>query len=206
MSEFTREPRYIVIKRSDLNAIEHKLLHDFIDQHLVKIRDCVVVEADWPEYEPTWKAIEKRCNPDSIKSAASLKLLPCPLCGEQHVNLRGYADSDGQFVECPNCGVTVDVLPDLKPWNTRAEIERLKGGQGEPVAQMVSGSEGNCCIWFSRPADGTNLYASQPAPVSAVIPERMVIPEPKSNLSDMDMFDYEVGFNACLDKVKEMNG
>ena len=22
--------------------------------------DCVVVEADWPEYEPTWKAIEAR--------------------------------------------------------------------------------------------------------------------------------------------------
>jgi hypothetical protein len=37
----------------------------------------------------------------------------------------------------------------------------------QPVAQMVSGSEGNCCIWFSRPADGTNLYTSQPAPADS---------------------------------------
>lgn len=120
MSEFIREPRYIVIKRSDLNAIEHKLLHDFIEQHLVRTRDCVVVESDWPEYEPTWSAIEKRCNTAS-SSPANIKLLPCPLCGEEHVDLRGYADSDGQFVECPNCGVTVDVLPDLMPWNMRAK-------------------------------------------------------------------------------------
>jgi hypothetical protein len=42
-------------------------------------------------------------------------------------------------------------------------------------------------------------------PVAVVLPERMAIPKPKSNLSDMDMFDYEVGFNACIDKVKELN-
>lgn len=94
-----------------------------------------------------------------------------------------------------------------------AEIERLKGGQGEPVACTSCDGSGEYIDaigdwrgYCSCPA-GIELKSrpSQPAPVSVVLPERMVIPEPKSNLSDMDIFDYEVGFNACLDKVKELN-
>jgi hypothetical protein len=48
----------------------------------------------------------------------------------------------------------------------RAEIERLKGGQGEAVAMMIDGREGEPCVWFSRPPNGTKLFASQPAPVA----------------------------------------
>ncbi|WP_300747471.1 hypothetical protein [Pseudomonas sp.] len=36
--------------------------------------------------------------------------------------------------------------------------------QGEPVAMMNDGREGDPCIWFSRPPNGTKLYAEQPAP------------------------------------------
>ena len=38
-----------------------------------------------------------------------------------------------------------------------------------------------------------------------VLPSRCEIPKPQSNLSDMSMFDYDEGWNACLDKVKELN-
>ena len=69
-----REHRYFVLKITDLISAG---LTDYEDQALASIIDkvnrvresrgkgdlvCVVVEQDWPEYEPTWQAIEKRMN------------------------------------------------------------------------------------------------------------------------------------------------
>jgi len=68
--KFKREDRYIVIKRSDLPKDWPYVLGDLI--HVCETVDferakrgknplkCVVVEHDWPEYEPTWAAIKKR--------------------------------------------------------------------------------------------------------------------------------------------------
>ncbi|RSC25271.1 hypothetical protein EGT09_02165 [Pseudomonas putida] len=61
MSEkFEREERYIVFKVKGLS--EHKLgwVRDVIRLNDIPTVDAVVVEADWPEYEPTWAAIERR--------------------------------------------------------------------------------------------------------------------------------------------------
>ncbi len=70
-AEFTREDRYIVFKLSDVE----RYLTDADRAHLVMMkneidagRDCankppfrgLIVESDWPEYEPTWRAIEAR--------------------------------------------------------------------------------------------------------------------------------------------------
>lgn len=68
---FVREDRYIVFKIKDvgdcfmpsevrqLNNLFYKTCLYRRWQHK-KDLECVVVEADWPEYEPTWAAIEKR--------------------------------------------------------------------------------------------------------------------------------------------------
>lgn len=62
-SSFEREERYLVIKISKLNpdpetrAAQAAAIRAFYGDALV---DCVVVEADWPEYEPTWRTIEAR--------------------------------------------------------------------------------------------------------------------------------------------------
>jgi len=69
---FKREKRYVVFKICDidnyLNDDDKKRLnriardiatyreHDGRDPTM----ECVVVEKDWPEYEPTWDAIAKR--------------------------------------------------------------------------------------------------------------------------------------------------
>ena len=70
-NEFTREDRYIVFKLSDVE----RYLTDADRAHLAMMkneidagRDCankppfkgLIVESDWPEYEPTWRAIEAR--------------------------------------------------------------------------------------------------------------------------------------------------
>lgn len=69
-NEFIREERYIVFKISDLgNFLKadeiRRLAREYAEQRRLKGKkplECVVVEKDWPEYEPTWKAIEARVN------------------------------------------------------------------------------------------------------------------------------------------------
>lgn len=71
MSKFIREERYAVLKISDVNeALTVEECEQLIElekkvqtcRELLgkKALDCVVVESDWPEYEPTWKSIENR--------------------------------------------------------------------------------------------------------------------------------------------------
>ncbi|MBK5002656.1 hypothetical protein IAE37_004932 [Pseudomonas sp. S31] len=69
---FQREDRYIVIKRSDLakvpvayrSALVDPLFH--LQAHLPQ-RECLVIESDWPEYEPTWAAIQARVTGEPVK-------------------------------------------------------------------------------------------------------------------------------------------
>jgi len=69
--KFHRENRYIVFKLSDVEKYLGKSgisrlaeFTNYIDyRRSTKNKDplaCVVVESDWPEYEPTWAAIEAR--------------------------------------------------------------------------------------------------------------------------------------------------
>ena len=70
-NEFVREERYIVFKVSDVERYLTDKDRANIAMMKMEIdtgRDCankppfkgLIVEADWPEYEPTWKAIEAR--------------------------------------------------------------------------------------------------------------------------------------------------
>lgn len=69
--EFTHEARYVVLKNADImqcltinELIELRRIQAKVEEHRAEIGkpplDCVVVESDWPEYEPTWRAIEAR--------------------------------------------------------------------------------------------------------------------------------------------------
>lgn len=73
MPDFKREHRYIVFKLADFEAIEYfgsKLRSQveglaetvawFRERNGKPPLECVIVESDWPEYEPTWEAIKKR--------------------------------------------------------------------------------------------------------------------------------------------------
>ncbi|WP_454844104.1 hypothetical protein [Pseudomonas gorinensis] len=60
MSEFKREGRYIVVKPDCEDSLRTERLRNYIDEMCFKTPDCVVVEADWPEYEPVWRMIELR--------------------------------------------------------------------------------------------------------------------------------------------------
>ena len=69
--EFQRENRYVVFKRSDMRKylsqserrqVEGLALHICLSREDdgKQPLNCLVIEKDWPEYEPTWKSIEAR--------------------------------------------------------------------------------------------------------------------------------------------------
>lgn len=66
-----RENRYFVLKRKDMEAVlapaelrALEAINNKVDLHRIEQGKapltCVVVEHDWPEYGPTWDAIERR--------------------------------------------------------------------------------------------------------------------------------------------------
>lgn len=62
---FHREDRYIVIKRRDLAAVPVAYRSSLVEpmfslQPHLPHRECLVIESDWPEYEPVWQMIERR--------------------------------------------------------------------------------------------------------------------------------------------------
>lgn len=72
MSEFRREDRYLVIKRTDMDKADigirqgfqrnSRWLHDSMLKNGAPARSFLVIESDWPEYEAVWKMIEDRMN------------------------------------------------------------------------------------------------------------------------------------------------
>ena len=121
--------------------------------------------------------------------------------------LENYHMATRAWTESKELQATIDRLT--------AENERLKGGQSEAVATVVDfGSkegwipEGIVLQWCAgvdhKKYIGAKLFASQPAPVSAVLPDEMG--QPSEACSNKRIDAYIEGWNACLDKVKELNG
>lgn len=78
---FERENRYIVIKRKNMHADLLYALQSWMERVDVPGIECVVVEKDWPEYEPVWKMIEARvcgaCDGTGYKDYAGFAMDPC---------------------------------------------------------------------------------------------------------------------------------
>lgn len=68
MKAFTREGRYTVFKIKDLGEEQLELV-ERVQRELPTLRDCVVVESDWPEYEKVWKMIEDRFTGSSVSES-----------------------------------------------------------------------------------------------------------------------------------------
>jgi len=71
MSDFKREPRYVVLKIKDMHSYLSPSQIEAVQTAGETIAvgrslqgkppfNAVVVEQDWPEFEPTWAAIEAR--------------------------------------------------------------------------------------------------------------------------------------------------
>ncbi|POC08161.1 hypothetical protein CRN61_17680 [Vibrio vulnificus] len=72
-NDFAREDRYLVFKRSDieasLNTLEKETLLMLSQKVFLRRQvngkiplECVVVESDWPNYSEVWKSVESVAN------------------------------------------------------------------------------------------------------------------------------------------------
>ena len=128
-NEFNSEERYIVFKVSDLgNSLKgdeiRKLAREYAEhreQLGKKPLDCVVVESDWPEYEPTWRAIEAR--------VTGAQPAPSVAKGISRVSPDFYWDSAKQH-HIPIVRVEFEPVPagspnDAKGWQDRDRFAAL---------------------------------------------------------------------------------
>ncbi len=87
MSYFKREDRYLVLKKSDIEHLLNRRMQADLKYIAATVDtgrlnenrgslDCVVVEADWPEFEPTWQAIKDRVNSDKCEASHHLETPP----------------------------------------------------------------------------------------------------------------------------------
>jgi hypothetical protein len=80
MSDFQREDRYLVIKYSDMEKLPNDVRRNFsgrcrsfYEQMLIAgapARSFLVIESDWPEYDPAWQMIERRMTGQPTVTAA----------------------------------------------------------------------------------------------------------------------------------------
>lgn len=93
MSDFIREDRYIAIKRKDMEKSSapafkaftagFRSLHDSMLKNGAPARSFLVIESDWPEFEPAYQMIEAR------------------MCGRPNEldSIRGRLNAAEQFVQ-----------------------------------------------------------------------------------------------------------
>lgn len=66
---FQRENRYIVIKRKDLHLGDEEALRKLMSDYHIPTRECLVIEREWPEYEPAWRMIQARVEGATLSPA-----------------------------------------------------------------------------------------------------------------------------------------
>lgn len=62
MSDPRLEPRYFVFKISHLTDTQRRFMIEAIEGMDLPTVDCVVIEEDWPEYDPTVNLLWERIN------------------------------------------------------------------------------------------------------------------------------------------------
>lgn len=67
---FEREDRYIVIKRKHLSEEQVTAIDQTLEMYdVAQVPLAVVVEGDWPEYEPVWSMIQERVTGEKMEPA-----------------------------------------------------------------------------------------------------------------------------------------
>lgn len=168
--EFQREDRYIVIKRKDLekapfgDRVDFQEALDVLVEHLPE-RKFLVIESDWPEYEPTWAAIQARMTGQGAQAGderaafeawftEKSKTLPL-LRGESVLR---YHKGEGQYV-------SDWALFGHMAWEARAALA-TQSAAGEPIGKVeLFGINMTYVEWRERkmPPLGTELYTAPPA-------------------------------------------
>ncbi|WMR34749.1 hypothetical protein [Metapseudomonas otitidis] len=85
---FQRENRYIVIKIKDLAPGQEADIREHLTELSAQPVDGLVIESDWPEYEPAWRMIQARVegatlSPAHIEDGEEVEVVGTLIIGEQ---------------------------------------------------------------------------------------------------------------------------
>lgn len=143
---FNREERYIVIKISKIIAapFRERVIKDLKREYADALVDCVVVESDWPEYEPTWKAIERRV----MSNQSATDELP---------GLWDKSDLTGGETDCAVKPVT-ELEKERDGWKWQSELHKSQRDDArEQLNTMILHQRNDVWCWMG---DGTdNLHS-----------------------------------------------
>lgn len=126
MEKFTLEDRYIVLKRSDIQAANFTqyfhdnlkvctdVLHNSRLSHGKQPLKCLVIESDWPEYEPVLQMLKDRAEGiDRVTNAqlhgSKFEGWQCFHCSEVFTTVGGARDHFGATQDAiPGCMLKVE--------------------------------------------------------------------------------------------------
>lgn len=145
LKRFERQNRYIVFKIKDVT----EYLNESDKETLLRLAtkctlgriscdkqplQCVVVESDWPEYEPTWAAIEKRMSGVATPCPSKSEAPTSKAIAAYHLLEKAQALLHDADAACTNgCELAATVLVNLE----RGQLKDDSSGSLRKMALRV---------------------------------------------------------------------
>jgi hypothetical protein len=148
-ADFQREERYIVIKRKHLSKEQEATLRRALAVNHIETVECVVVEADWPEYDLVWQMIEDRVTGRSGSTASSVGADAADLLAHYADFIRHSVKADELEAHpyLPEIERVVDDLRAATPAQEVDETERLRSMDSAP-------KDGRYIVAYYKSLDG----------------------------------------------------
>lgn len=187
MSNFKREVRYTVVKHNQLTDAQIGFLKNCIHGEGIPTVEAVVIESDWPEYEPVWKMIEDRLTDAPVEGGkaeydamakAMTKHKTVTMSRELIEVVEAYMSSQADafpLISLPR-GLRSDGLDQVSRELRNALTSPVVERQPDPVYQTCNGVDGwidvdrvrfTACQLEPEEYECRVLYTSPPAPVAA---------------------------------------
>lgn len=206
---FQREDRYIIIKRNDLKKVPVSCRSSLVDpmfsllSHLPH-QECLVLESDWPEYEPAWKMIERRMSGQPTGIAAEELEAVLHWRSKHAVAIK---ERDALQVRLNAADQQIDELTaslgELPPADI-AHDRAYRNGLSQGYTLGIGGHEASYQQMMKRYGDCIH-EALQASPSSLELPERK---PPYATAPDNDMRARleckNKGYNEALDDVARL--
>lgn len=183
MSDFKRENRYTVIKHNQLTDSQSGHLKDFLLGEGVPTVKSVVIESDWPEYEPVWSMIERRMSgkPEHVGVIVAKKWLEGAPRAVSLINGSDLPDSAYLYLAPPASSdlaeATLQILKEAKdiPDGLYARAKHLSiSAQSELAAlrEELAKEKERLQNLISLPGEGNTKITVNAAPVMKLMDER----------------------------------
>lgn len=185
MSEFKREVRYTVIKHNQLTESQMQHLKNCIFGEGIPTVEAVVIESDWPEFEPVWRMIEDRVSGAPVEGGkAEYDALAQAMTTNQTIN--GVLRADLQAV-----------YEELTDWKSPV-AQKLRALLDAPAVQWLA-MEVNGKPWVIKEGPNAEKWRTMGYDLFPVQPSAQPQGEP---VAWRFRWDYDHGNGWCRNAVR----